>query len=269
MTQLVHPELSYAVRGVLLHVYNTLGPILKEEYYVDAIAIGLNKRQLRCQTQKAFEVYYAGERVGLYYVDVWVEDGKILLEIKVVPTIEPLHKAQAISYLKVSNADLAIVANFGGASLEDERLPNFLRDKQPEFVWQPQPVVEGLLYPDLTEAIYRACHQVHFTLGPGFLHQVYRRATMIELRQSGLSYEYIKRLPIEYEGHLLGDQDVRLLLLEGKVLLATFALRQTEETIARQLQAHLRHLGINLGLLANFYDTRLVITPVRRNTTAN
>jgi hypothetical protein len=42
MTQLVHPELSYAVRGVLLHVYNTLGPILKEEYYVDAIAIGLN-----------------------------------------------------------------------------------------------------------------------------------------------------------------------------------------------------------------------------------
>ncbi len=57
MTQLIHPELSYAVRGVLLHVYNSLGPMLKEAYYEQAIAIGLEKRGVRCETQKQFEVY--------------------------------------------------------------------------------------------------------------------------------------------------------------------------------------------------------------------
>jgi len=86
---------------------------------------------------------------------------------------------------------------------------------------------------------------------------------MIELPRSGLSYEYIKKLPVEYRGQLLGYQDVRLILVEGKVLLATFALRQTEDAMAEQLKAHLRRLGLKLGLLANFYGTRLVITPVR------
>lgn len=263
MAKLVHPELSYQVRGVLLDVYNALGPMLKEEYYRDAIVIGIEKCGIACQAEKDFEVYYEGERVGLYYVDIWIDGGKILLELKVAPEIEPIHKAQAISYLKVTDADLAIVVNYGGSSLDDERLPNFLRDKQPEFVWQPQPVAEGLLYPDLVNAIQRACHRVHFTLGPGFLHQVYRRATMIELRRSGLNYDYVKQLPVEYEGELLGYQDVRLILAEDKVLLATFALRRADDATAEQLKAYLRHLGLELGLMANFHDTRLVIMPVR------
>lgn len=263
MTKLVHPELSYEVRGVLFHVYNTLGPMLKEEYYRDAIALGLERRGIGCEPEKAFEVYYRDQRVGLYYVDVWVEGGKILLELKVAPAIEPLHKAQAISYLKVTDADLAIVVNYGDASLVDERLPNFVRDRQAEFSWQPRPVGRDSLYPDLVNVIQRACHRVHFTLGPGFLHQVYRRATMIELHHSELNYDYIKRLPVEYEGHLLGHMPVRLIRVEDKVLLATFALRTAQEALIQQLKAHLRRLELKLGLLANFCGTRLAITPVR------
>ncbi len=263
MSQLIHPELSYAVRGVLFDVYNKLGPMLKEEFYENAIVIGLGNRGIRCETQKPFEVCYEGERVGLYFVDVWIENGKILLELKVKPVIEPIHQAQAISYLKVTNADLAIVVNFGGASLEDERLPNFLRDKHPEVTWQAQPATDGLLYPDLTDAILRACHRVHFALGPGFFHQVYRRATMIEFLRSHLAYEYITRLPVEYEGQVLGQQDTRLILVEGKVLLATFALREMDAVMAEYLKAYMRRLGAPLGFLANFHDVRLTVTPVR------
>jgi GxxExxY protein len=167
MPKLVHPELSYLVRGVLLDVYNALGPMLKERYYHDAIVLGLEKRGIACRPEKDFEIDYEGERVGLYYVDVWIEDGKILLEPKVVPAIEPIHKAQAISYLKVTDADLAVVVNYGAASLEDERLPNFLRGRRPEFVWQARPSAKGLLYPELVNVIQRACQRVHFTLGPG------------------------------------------------------------------------------------------------------
>ena len=263
MTKLIHPKLSYQVRGVLLDVYNTLGPMLKEEYYRDAIVIGLEKHGITCEPEKDFEVYYEGERVGLYYVDVWIDDGKILLELKVAPSIEPVHKAQAISYLKVTDADLAIVVNYGCSSLEDARLPNFLRDKKQEFVWQSQPVADGLHYPDLVNAIQRACHSVHFTLGSGFLHQVYRRAAMIELRRSGLRYDYIKQMPIEYENQLLGYQDVRQILVEDKVLMAVFALRMNDEYMVEQIKTYLRRMSIKLGLLANFYGTELTITMVR------
>lgn len=263
MTQLIHPELSYAVRGVLLDVYNSLGPMLKEKFYEQAVAIGLDKRGIRCETQKQFEVYYEGQQIGFYFVDVWIEDGKILLELKVAPQIEPFHRGQAIAYLKVTNADLAIVANFGGSSLQDERLPNFVRDRHVDFSWQPQPPAEDWLYPDLTEQLLRACQRVHFVLGPGFLHQVYRRATLVELRRSQLNYQYIKHLPVEYDGHVLGEQEARLILVEGKTLLAVYALRDADESLAGQLKARLRRLDVRLGLLANFHDTRLSVTPVR------
>ena len=76
MPKLVHPELSYQVRGVLLDVHNVLGPMLKEEYYQEAILLGLEKRGIPCVAEKAFEVFYEDERVGLYYVDVWIDGGK-------------------------------------------------------------------------------------------------------------------------------------------------------------------------------------------------
>ena len=68
---------------------------------------------------------------------------------------------------------------------------------------------------------------------------------------------------MEYEGHLLGHIPVRLIRVEDKVLLATFALRTAQEILVEQLKAHLRRLELKLGLLANFYGTRLAITPVR------
>ena len=170
---------------------------------------------------------------------------------------------QALSYLKVTGAGLAIVANFGAASLQDERLPNFLQDNQPEFSWQPKPVDPRLLHPELVNAIQQASHRVHHVLGTGFLHQVYRRATMIELRRSGLSYEYIVRVPVEYHGHLLGHQQARLILVEGKVLLTTFALREVTDAMTERLKGHLRCLHLKLGLLANFHGTVPTITPLR------
>lgn len=210
MTEIIHKKLSYAIRGILFHVYNTLGPNLPERFYQAAIAISLEDRGVRCSTEKAFEVHYRGERVGLYLVDVWVEEGKIILELKVNPEILPLHRAQAISYLKVTDADLAIVASFGAGSLLDERLPNFIRGKVANFEWEERPLTKDLIYPDLTGRLFEALHRVHFELGPGFFHQVYRRATMIELYHQGMPYEYIKQVPIYYSNHHLGNQPARL-----------------------------------------------------------
>ncbi len=263
MSRIIHKELSYEIKGVLLDVHNSLGPMLPEKFYRDAAVVGLETKRITCRPEKPFEVYYRNQRVGRYYIDIWIEEGKVILEFKVAPQIINLHKAQAISYLKVTDADLAIVVNFGAKSLEDERLPNFLRDKQVDFEWQKQPTIAKMPYPDLTNQLLAACHRVHFELGPGFLHQVYRRATMIELQHRSVKYEYIKKIPITYQGRHLGMQDVRLILVEDKILLATIAVNQIDEAMKAQLRTRLKHLGISFGLLVNFNNTSLDIVTVR------
>ncbi|HIP73625.1 MAG TPA: GxxExxY protein, partial [Anaerolineae bacterium] len=66
----LHKDLSYAVRGVLFDVYNQLGPNLPETFYRDATAVGLEAANIRCQTEKQFNVYYHGVEVGRYSVDI-------------------------------------------------------------------------------------------------------------------------------------------------------------------------------------------------------
>jgi len=260
---IIHKELSYAVKGACFDVHNALGPMLPERFYQAALAIELEARGIRCETEKRFEVYYRGVRVGLYFVDMWLEDGKLLLELKVAPEIMPKHKAQTLSYLKVTGADLGIVVNFGEKSLTDERLPNYLRDRKVNFEWQSPEIDQDWLYPQLTQRLFESLHRVHFELGPGFRHKVYRRATMVELRQSGIAYRYIKTLPIRYRGHLLGEQPAWLINVENKILLTAFAIREIDEGMKGRLRARLRLLGLRLGLLANFSDTVLHIVPVR------
>lgn len=105
MTKIIHKDLSYAVKGVLLDVHNALGSLLPERFYQAPVAIGLDAKGIRYETEKPFEVNYRETPIDRYYVDVWIEDGKLLLELKVAPAITPLHRAQTLSYLKVTGAD--------------------------------------------------------------------------------------------------------------------------------------------------------------------
>ena len=267
MTEIIHKALSYAVRGVLFDVHNQLGTMLPEKFYQEAIAIGLEAKDIVCETEKQFQVTYRGVEVGRYFVDVWIEDGKILLELKVAPQIEPIHQAQAISYLKVTDADLAIVANFGVASLEDVRLPNWVREKTAvAYSPNPPPPIE-VPFPKLTTEIINCLFRVHLALGPGFLHQVYRRATMVELREQSIGYEYIKEFPVIYQGVVLGKHETRLILVEDNILVTVFAAKENKEAFKNRLRMQLRQQGKELGILANFYGKKLDISLVRRSTT--
>jgi GxxExxY protein len=257
MAKLLHENLSYTVRGVLFDVHNQLGPMLPEKYFQRAAAIGLEDEGVRFEVEKQFDVYYRGVPVGRYYVDMWIEDGKIILEFKVVPQLLPIHQAQAISYLKVTDADLALLVNFGAISVAINRLPNYVRDKRPLFQWKPLPPNPAWHYPELTNQLLAALHRVHFELGSGFLHQVYRRATMVELREQAINYDYIKKMPITYRSQPIGTHDVRLILVDKRVLVATIAVQAVDEVMKMQLRGRMKQLNVKVALLANFYPENL------------
>jgi GxxExxY protein len=264
MSKLIHEQLSYRVRGALYDVYNQLGPRLPELFYQRAVVSALAEKGIACEVEKLFEVLYRGQQVGRYYVDIWVEQGQMLLELKVVDKIEPVHQAQATSYLKVTDADLALLVNFGEATLAIERLPNFIRDKAVEFQWTRQSQPSDHLFPELVDEILKALHRVHHELGPGFIHHVYRRATRLELRRQGIADRYIEQIPIYYRGEYLGDRSSRLILVDDKVLVAAFAVQKITPAFNLELAARLRYHECKLGILANFNGMQLDFAMVRR-----
>lgn len=261
MTKLLYADLTYQLRGIGFQVHNELGAGHDEKDYENALCYGMNEAGIIFRPQPKYYIHYREQQIGEYIPDIVLADGKVILDLKATPQIEPLHKAQVLSYTAVTGADLGLIMNFGGASLQFERLPNFLENRQRAESQIAIPA-DGL-YLELTHRVLDALFTVHRSLGPGFLHQVYRRASRIELSHCGINYVYLKELPLRYKGQVVAQKETRLLWIEGKILLATVALSTITHEHTEKLRWAMREVGCQLGLLANFYPSRLDVRLLR------
>ena len=95
----------------MVEVHRLLGPGYLESVYEAALAVELRLRGIPFKLQHQFEVRYKSEAVGEGRVDFLVAD-RLLLELKSVDRLAPVHKAQVISYLKALGVHLALLVNF-------------------------------------------------------------------------------------------------------------------------------------------------------------
>lgn len=112
--------LSGRIIGAAMAVHATLGPGLLESTYQACLLYELEKRGLRVQAQVSVPVVYDGQKlvdVG-YRIDILVED-LIVLELKSVEIVAPVHKAQLLSYLRHSNKRLGLLINFSAVDLRE------------------------------------------------------------------------------------------------------------------------------------------------------
>ena len=121
MSTILLKELSYAVVGAAMEVHRTLGPGFLESVYEEALAHELALRGIPFERQKRLPVQYKGQLVGEYVADLIVDD-EIILELKAVSKITAAHEAQAHHYLAATGLHLAILLNFGAASLQQKRI---------------------------------------------------------------------------------------------------------------------------------------------------
>jgi GxxExxY protein len=105
-------ELSHAVIGAAIEIHRLKGPGLIESIYEKCLMRELSLRELRAVNQRAVRIEYKGivfeEALRL---DVLVEDC-LLLELKSVQEVLPVHKAQLISYMKLLNVPVGLLINF-------------------------------------------------------------------------------------------------------------------------------------------------------------
>ncbi|WP_235579744.1 GxxExxY protein [Ramlibacter sp. Leaf400] len=104
--------LSRKVIGCVIEVHRALGPGLLESAYEHALARELGLQGLPFQRQIDLPVMYKGERLPHCYRLDMVVDTRLLLELKAVEALLPLHKAQTLTYLRMSGLKTALLINF-------------------------------------------------------------------------------------------------------------------------------------------------------------
>ena len=103
--------LIHRVIGCCIEVHKQLGPGLLEVIYQRAVAYELQSAGIRCEREKQYPVTYRGHNLYVHRLDIVVE-GKIVLELKAVERLHPVHEAQTISSLRVSKLPIALLINF-------------------------------------------------------------------------------------------------------------------------------------------------------------
>jgi GxxExxY protein len=119
--EIVEKELSYKIIEAAIEVHRQLGPGYFENLYEEALAIELQQRGHTVERQKKIEVKYKDQAIGLHVLDMVVE-GRVMLELKAVSDILPIHLQQALGYLKSTGLPLAMVINFGAERVQFHRV---------------------------------------------------------------------------------------------------------------------------------------------------
>ena len=104
-------DITYKVNGPIFEVNRILGPGFLEKVYENALLIELRERGLKVESQVPIKVSYKGEEVGEYFADIFVED-EVILELKSVQSLEKVHEAQLLNYLKASGKKVGLLINF-------------------------------------------------------------------------------------------------------------------------------------------------------------
>ena len=116
---LFEEDLTHSIRGALIGVHRALGPGLLESAYEQCLCHELTLRGLAFERQVDLPIRYKGVLLDCgYRMDVVVE-GRVLLELKSVDAIHPIHEAQTLTYLKISGLRIALLVNFNVPKIVD------------------------------------------------------------------------------------------------------------------------------------------------------
>lgn len=115
----MNDPLTERVLGAAMNVHSALGPGLLESAYEKCLLFELHRIGLQAAAQVELPIQYHDVRIDVgYRIDILVED-KVVLELKSVEKILPIHKAQILSYLKLSKRRIGLLLNFNVIHLRD------------------------------------------------------------------------------------------------------------------------------------------------------
>lgn len=116
-----HSQLTSSILGAAIEVHKALGPGYLESVYANSLEIALRERDLRYSREKEVALVFHEQLVGHHRLDMLVED-KVVLELKAVEALAPVHHAQLRSYLISTGLSVGLLLNFNAPVLEVKRV---------------------------------------------------------------------------------------------------------------------------------------------------
>jgi GxxExxY protein len=112
-------EITESIIGGAIDVHRAFGPGLLESVYEECLAVELRLRGLRFERQRPVPLEYKGCRVGVELrLDLFVED-LVIVELKSVDRLLPIHEAQLLTYLRLTGRAIGLMINFNVPLLKD------------------------------------------------------------------------------------------------------------------------------------------------------
>jgi len=116
---MTYNELTHQIIGAAIEVHRLLGPGLLESAYEECLAHELTLRNIRYRRQVPVPVVYKGIKLECgYRMDIVVEES-VVLELKSIESIAPVHEATVLAYLRLSDKKLGLLINFNVSILKD------------------------------------------------------------------------------------------------------------------------------------------------------
>jgi GxxExxY protein len=114
----LHAALTERIIGAAITVHRQLGPGLLESVYESALCVELEELSLRFERQVLAPLYYRGCLISEHRPDL-VVDRTVIVEVKSVKRLEPIHAAQVLTYMRVMELHVGLLLNFNTIVLRD------------------------------------------------------------------------------------------------------------------------------------------------------
>lgn len=112
-------QITHTVIAAAIRVHSVLGPGLLESAYQACLAHELRKRGLAVATEVPLPVVYEGHKLELGYRMDLVVENRVVVEVKSVEALHPIHQAQLLSYLRLSGIAVGLLINFNVLHLRE------------------------------------------------------------------------------------------------------------------------------------------------------
>ena len=112
-------QLTHEIIGAAIEVHKALGPGLLESAYAECLARELCLRSISFEREKAVPVVYKDVKLDCGYRMDFLVDGRVVVELKAIEVLAPIHEVIVLTYLRLSGCKIALLMNFHSIVLKD------------------------------------------------------------------------------------------------------------------------------------------------------
>ncbi len=244
-------DLSGQLIAAAIAVHREFGPGVNEPDYERALSLELTARGIEHECQVGLPLVYKDTKLDCGYRIDFIVARHLLVELKAVDKLHPVHEAQLITYLRLSGIKLGLLINFSEMLLRDGIMRR-ANSQAPSPKHRTKTATDTTFDP-LSHEVIDAALEVQHVLGSGLLRSAYEAALAYELRLRGM--KVAQRLPVNlvYREQFIPSEKEIPMVVDGQLMIACVCAKEVEPIHLARQRSLLKAAKVDTGLCFNFH----------------